>query len=70
MPILKNKQFQDGDKTMEKMENIAKIGFVDGLKEIAGKPGYLEDARKTAKQALTAIYTSVAKGAEVEVLFK
>ena len=69
-PILKNKQFQDGDETMVKMERIAKAGFVGGLKEIAGNSGYLQDARAAAKTALTAIYTSAAKGAEVEVVFK
>ncbi|MBQ9739433.1 MAG: DUF4230 domain-containing protein [Kiritimatiellae bacterium] len=69
-PILKNKAFQDGDETMVKMERIAKKGFVDGLEKIADTPGYLQDARAAAKTALTAIYTSAAKGAEVEVQFK
>ena len=55
---------------MVKMERIAKAGFVGGLKEIAGNSGYLQDARAAAKTALTAIYTSAAKGAEVEVVFK
>jgi hypothetical protein len=69
-PILKNKLFQDGDETMTKMEDIAKKGFVGGLKEIAGRDEYLRDARVAARTALTAIYTSAAKGAEVEVTFE
>ena len=69
-PILKNRQFQDGDATMKKMEDIAKKGFVGGLKEIAGRDEYLRDARVAARTALTAIYTSAAKGAEVEVTFE
>lgn len=69
-PILKNKAFQDGDETMVKMERIAKAGFVGGLEEIANNAGYFQDARAAAKTALTAIYTSAAKGAEVEVMFK
>lgn len=69
-PILKNRQYQDGDETMKKMEDIAKKGFVGGLKEIAGRDEYLRDARVAARTALTAIYTSAAKGAEVEVTFE
>ena len=68
-PILKNEMFSDGNETMKKMETIAKNGFVNGLHEIASTKEYMQDARVSAKKALMAIYTSVANGADVEVLF-
>ena len=69
-PLLKSKAFIDGDKTIGKMEQIAKTGFVMGLKEIADTEGYLQDARVSATAALSAIYASIADGAEVEVQFE
>lgn len=69
-PLLKSKVFTDGDKTIGKMEQIAKTGFVMGLQEIAATKEYLQDARVSAKTALSAIYTSIAEEAEVEVQFK